>query len=434
MRKFKSIWKTTSTKARVVRTIACLLILRLLCAIPTPGVNGDFFSYILETNGSLMFLDALTGGGLSTLSVVALSITPYITASIVIQLLAVIFPKIKEMQKGMEADKKKIGRITILTGTALALFQGLAMSAAFGQMGMLIEYKWYWILCVAGIWTIGSTLLSIAGKFMTDKSRYFIGNGVSLILVTNILSSYPIDIMKIVSRIRMEDKTWVIILASIFGIVAVILVFLFTTFMQDCEKDLTVIYSGKIEANGSQAHHSQIPIKLCPGGVVPIIFASTILTIPALAAEALTHWEWLQVFVSSSWFDRQHPFYSLGVILYILLIFGFSYYYTDMVFNADEVAANIKKAGGNIAGIRAGAPTAAYIRRQIRFMIAFGATALSILAVVPLVVSGVAGLSNLAFLGTSVVITVGVLLDTRKAVKVQSIPNTYKKKGGLFHA
>ena len=214
---------------------------------------------------------------------------------------------------------------------------------------------------------------------------------------------------------------------------------IFTYVLQDSEKEIQVNYTGK----GSSFHPgkttSSIPIKLCPGGVVPIIFASTLLTLPVLIATAFGGKEntFLKIMDSSFWFDYKHPQYTLGYLIYTLMIFGFSYYYTNITVNPTEIANRIKKAGGNISGIRPGKSTADYIRSRMKYTIAIGAVALIIIATVPALLTGIWHVNGISFLGTSIIITVGVILDTKKQIQTEALQTNYTekiKKGGLFGA
>lgn len=188
---FKALKRDIEFRKKCMITLGILIFIRIFCSIPTLGVNAEYFKTILQENTSLGFLNTLTGNGLSSLSVMALSITPYITASIMIQLLGICFPKIHEMQySSMKDDRDKIEKATIILGFFLAFTEAIAMSAVFGKQGLLIKYTWYWVLIVALIWTAGASIASVLGKYITDN---YIGNGISLILAMNIFSSYLSD-------------------------------------------------------------------------------------------------------------------------------------------------------------------------------------------------------------------------------------------------
>lgn len=436
MRILHTIWKEKELRKKCLFVILILIGCRILSGVPTPGVNPNYFKLILMQNSSLGFLNALTGNGLSSLSILALSVTPYITASIIIQLLGVIFPKIKELQKSpATGDKRKMKLITIASGAGLALFESLTMAIGFGKKGLLLNYKWYVILGVSLIWTLGALFLSCVGEFITQK---LIGNGVSLILLTNILASYPSDARNIWDVLLKGQKTPILCIRLFLVLLLVFGLFVFTYVLQETEKTIPVNYTSKSMVGMPNKLSNEIPIKLCPGSVVPIIFASSLLSFPLLIADVFGTGESfiLKVMNSGYWFRVDEPVYTIGAAVYILLIFGFSYFYADITINPEDIARNIQKAGGNISGIRAGKPTAEYLRSEMKHMIGIGSAALSVIALIPLIISGLTGLSRLSFLGTSIIITVGVILETQKLLITKTQGSLYMdhiKKGGLFH-
>lgn len=432
-----AITKNKPLCKRLLITVGLLLLCRILAAIPTPGVNAAYFKTLLDLYSSLGFVNVLTGNGLQTMSLMTLSITPYITASINIQLLGLVFKRIEELsQSSMKDDKKKIETATYVMGGVIAFVEAVMMAWGYGAQGLLTKYTWYWVLIVSITWTVFAVFASLIGKLITEKG---IGNGVSLILLTNILVSYPSDVTTLANVFIVGKKLPFQIFASVILIAVITALFIFTYVLQDSEKEIQVNYTGK----GSSFHPgkttSSIPIKLCPGGVVPIIFASTLLTLPVLIATAFGGKEntFLKIMDSSFWFDYKHPQYTLGYLIYTLMIFGFSYYYTNITVNPTEIANRIKKAGGNISGIRPGKSTADYIRARMKYTIAIGAVALIIIATVPALLTGIWHVNGISFLGTSIIITVGVILDTKKQIQTEALQTNYTekiKKGGLFGA
>lgn len=438
MKTIKLIYKNKDLRKKILIVIAILIGIRILSSIPTPGVNRNYFKLLLAQNSTLNFFNAISGNGLSSLSIMALSITPYITASIIIQLLGVIFPQVKELQMcKTKADKRKYEWILVFSGAGLACIESLTMAIGFGRKGLLVNYTWYCILLITVIWTVMATLTSVIGKIISVK---LIGNGISLILVTNILSSYPSDCGNIYSVLMKGKKVYVAGLHLFFLLVLIIALFIFTVWLQDTEKKIPVTYSGKLQGRNTfkGASTNTIPIKLCPGGVVPIIFASSLISFPILIAQLIGAKQnaVLRVLNSGYWFNRNKPWYTIGAIIYLILIFVFSYFYTEITMNPEEIANTIKKNGGNIAGIRAGSSTAEYLRKQMKYLIAIGSFCLCIIAIIPFIVSGLTGLSRLSFFGTSIIITVSVILETRKLILSKTQENYYMnriQKGGLFH-
>lgn len=407
--------------SRIRNTLIVLVALRVLYSIPTPGVNLDYFKGILESVGTLAIINSISGNGLSDLSIMTLSITPYITASIIMQLMGVIFPKVKELQTGMKDDKRKIEIASIVLGVVIALLQGTGMAFGFGSRGLLVEYKWYWALLVAFIWTVGSSIAIFAGTTMSNKKEYFIGNGVSLILFTNIASSLLSDVSVLYEMFISGNKIPKMVLNSAIIVCMMFAVIIFTVYLQGSEKNLWVTNSRKVKGSYSNNTHS-FPIKLCIGGVVPIIFASSILGMPVLIAQMLGKGgnTIISVLNSNQWFKPTNPLYSVGALVYVALIVVFSYFYGDMVFNPAELAMNLKKQGSSIVGIRAGKSTEDYIRHQVNVITGIGAMFLSVIALVPTVLSGLFGVPNLAFMGTSVIIIVGVVVEMREVIKSEN--------------
>lgn len=433
MTTFKKFYKDKVLLRNLLFTGIILAVIRLFYVIPTPGVNMSYFKALLESNDALSFMDTLTGNGLSNLSVMMLNVTPYITASIIMQLMSNIFAKLRDMQRGMRDEQKRYEKITVILGIVLAFMESTALSIGYGQKGMFIEYQWYWILLVAAIWTAGAAFSSIMGKFIHDKYDL---NGTSLILLLNILASYPSDAKSLYTAF-MEGRRKIVMLGiGLILLLIIIALFIFSYYIQESKRPIKINYSTKTSITGNK-QTGEFPIKLCPGSVVPIIFASSIMTTPVLVASAFTDTSklWAQILSPSCWFVPDNWLPTVGAAIYVLLIFGFSFYYVGMTMDSKEIAENLKKNGGTIAGIRPGQSTAQYLKKRINEMVALGAVALIIIALIPIVLSGIFSLSRTAFLGTSVIITVGVMCEIKnyilshiKQVGYSSVMN----KGGLF--
>ena len=377
----------------------------------------------------------MSGGGISNLSVMALNVSPYITASIIVQLWSNVSTKLHDLQHGMKDDQKHYETIMMRVAVIMALIQGAAMAYGYQKQGVLAHSEWYWILLVSVIWAIGTLLCALVGKRIQDHYRI---NGVSLILLCNIIASYPSGIKELYHTF-IKGFSLTRQIASVLIIVFVVFfLFLFTYMVQESEKTLAVHYAGKGFSLNQTSQSSKFPIKLCPGGVVPVIFASTIMAIPSLAAGFFVSSDalWIKILTSSYWFHLDDLLPTIGVIPYILLIFAFSYFYANMSINPRELSENLKKSGGTIPGIRPGVPTEAYIRHQMRGVVSIGAAALTLIALIPIVLSGLFGLSKISFLGTSIIITVGVFSELAKTLSASGQSKKYlsttKKKGGLF--
>ena len=403
---FKALKRDIEFRKKCMITLGILIFIRIFCSIPTLGVNAEYFKTILQENTSLGFLNTLTGNGLSSLSVMALSITPYITASIMIQLLGICFPKIHEMQySSMKDDRDKIEKATIILGFFLAFTEAIAMSAVFGKQGLLIKYTWYWVLIVALIWTAGASIASVLGKYITDN---YIGNGISLILAMNIFSSYLSDSKSIyITLIEGKSDTGKIL----FGLgifLFFLLLFALTVLLQESEKDISVIYSQKTGNGKNLTHDDVIPLKLCPGSVVPVIFTSTIMTMPVLFVTLTNKHEneFLKYLDTSYWFTSTTPKYTAGVLIY---------------------------------GICPGKETTEFLKKERKYILAIGAFCLAFIALLPFVINGILGTSSssLSFLGTSIIITVGVVHETMTILNSMTMNEKYiekSEKEGLFRA
>lgn len=433
MSQVKSFFKDKELCRGIIVTILALLFIRLFYVVPTPGVNTTYFREVLANNSALGFLDVFTGSGLSNLSVMMLNITPYITASIIMQLLGNLFPRLREMQHGMRDEQKKVEKATVILGIVLAFFEALMLSIGYGKQHLFISYTWYWVVLVAVIWTIGTAMASIIGKVLMDKYNI---NGVSLILLLNILAGYP-SAAKSLYTVFVEGKepVWMGVALALI-ILAIIAFFIFTYYVQETELPIQVSYATKTN-QPSFLEDGKLPIKLCPGTVVPVIFASSIMTTPILIASAFTDTEalWAKILSPGCWFIQDDMLPSVGVLIYLALIVAFSFYYSNITLNPKELAENFNKGGGVIPGVRPGKDTEKYLQKQMNKVVLLGAIALCIIALIPIIISGLFSIPKLSFLGTSVIITVGVLLEVKRYIVAHSKRGNYYQKdfeGGLF--
>lgn len=412
-----------NVKKRILITVVILFLIQLLAGIPTPGVNLNYFKSLLEQNTTAGLFDVLSGNGLSNLSITMLSITPYITASIILQLLTIVIRPLEKLQRSGEVGQQTFKKYTVILGVFLAFAEAFGFAYGFGQRGLLLSFKWYWVMLVTIIWAGVALFLMLAGEYIEKKG---FGNGISLILLFNILSSYPADAMTIYKRFLQGygfDKG---LRNSICICIILVVLFAFTVYIQFIEKKILVEYSSKTVGD-VKSERSFFPVKLCPGTVVPVIFASSLMAIPTLVASLMGKDFWIANMLNSSmWFDPEHISYSGGAIIYVVLIFMFTYFYTEMIINPLEIANNFKKTGGTIPNIRPGQDTANYLTKEIRKTITIGAVALSLIALVPCVLSGLFNISKLSFAGTSIIIIVGVIVETLDRLNVEVKANKMK--------
>lgn len=431
LKSLQKAFKVKEVRDRLLYTFMMLVVIRIGCCLPIPGVDPsylhDFFSNL--QNSGMGFFNAITGGSFSSMSIFALSITPYITSSIIMQLLTIAIPKLEEMQKDGEDGRKKIREYTRYVTIVLALIEGFAMGFGLYRSGSLMHNNALDIVMVTAALVAGSCLVMWLGEQITDKG---VGNGISVILLINIISTIPND-FKILYDKFMSGKN--IVKAGLAGIIilAVILfIVIFVIYLQDGERRIPVQYSKKVVGRklvgGST---SSIPLKVNTAGVIPIIFASSIMSLPGMIAGFLGKTPGgipghiLATLNSSNWCKISQPVYSIGLLIYILLVVFFAYFYTSITFNPLEVADNMKKQGGFIPGIRPGKPTSDYLNKILSNIIFIGAVGLIIIAIIPIFCAGVFGV-NVSFGGTSLIIIVGVVLETLKQIESLMLVRHYK--------
>lgn len=432
LKTLRNAWKIVEIRKKLIFTFLMLVVIRFGSELPIPGVNTSYFAdfFAKQTGDAFNFFNAMTGGSFTSMSIFALSITPYITSSIIMQLLTIAIPKLEEMQREGEDGRKKIAEYTRYLTVALALLESTAMAIGFGGQGLLINYNAWSVVIAVATMTAGSAFLMWIGERITENG---VGNGISIVLLFNIISSLPQDANTLYtkfmsgSNIGVKVTSLIMILAVIFAMVVFVII------LQDGERRIPVQYSKKMVGRkmvGGQSSH--IPLKVNTAGVIPVIFASSIMSFPVVIAQFF-HPDYttiggkiLMVLNSSSWFRPEMPWYSVGMVVYIVLIVLFAYFYTSITFNPLEVANNMKKAGGFIPGIRPGKPTSDYLNKILNYIIFIGAVALVIVAAIPIMISGLFNIGHLSFMGTSLIIIVSVILETIKSIESQMIVRNYK--------
>ncbi len=435
---FRNAFQIADIRKRVAYTFMMLVVVRLGSLLPAPGVDSTVVAQIFNSkNSAFNFLNAFTGGSFEQMSIFALSISPYITSSIIVQLLTIAIPKLEEMQKDGEEGKKKMAAITRYVTVALAVIQSVAMGIGFGSQGLFGGEKatFMQVAMFALTLTAGSSFLMWVGERITEKG---IGNGISVILLINILSSLPQDLITLYGNFidpEIAEKKYVIAaLIAILILVIILVVVVFVIFLQGGQRKIAVQYSQKIQGRktvGGQSTH--IPLKVNTAGVIPVIFASSLMQFPLLIVSFLSKdgvsgvWEEiLNALDSNKWFNQGGDFkYTWGLILYIALTIAFAYFYTSITFNPLEIANNMKKSGGFVPGIRPGKPTADYLTKILNYIIFVGAVGLIIVQVIPFFFNGWFG-AAVSFGGTSLIIIVGVVLETIEQIESKMVVRNYK--------
>ncbi len=411
-------------------TLLVLVVIRLGCLIPVPGLNTQAVKEYLE--GALgdanSFLSSFTGGSFTQMSIFALNVTPYITSSIIIQLLTIAIPALEEMQKDGEDGRKKITAITRYVTILLAVIESLGLCIGFDRGNYLTITGVLGYLLIIITLTTGSTFVMWLGEKVTD---YGVGNGISIILLINIVSRMPSDFYDLYLKfVKGKDIVNMVIAIAIVALVIIVTVAL-VVLLQDGERKIPVQYAQKVQGRrmvGGRGSH--IPLKVNTSGVIPIIFASSLLSVPAVIVNLFnikTSSTWAKIMQgmnSNYWFNKAYPWASIGLIVYILLVFFFAYFYTSVTFNPMEVANNMKKSGGFIPGIRPGKPTQDYLNKILNYIVFIGAVGLIIVAIIPIFFNGMFG-ANVSFGGTSLIIIVGVIIETIKQIESKMIVRNY---------
>ena len=424
-------FKIKEIRDKILFTFGMLVVIRIGSQLPVPGVNGEVFRqwFSDQANGAFSFFDAITGGSFMSMSILALNITPYITSSIIIQLLTIAIPKLEEMQRDGEDGRKKIVSITRYVTVALALIQSAAMAIGFGRQGYLIQFNAMSVICSIATLTAGSAFLMWVGERITEKG---IGNGISIVLVINIISRLPEDLKTLFEQFVFGKAPATAILAAAIIIAIIIAMVVLVIILNDGTRKIPVQYANKVQGRkmvGGQT--SNIPLKVNTAGVIPVIFAQSLMQFPIIISSFVGYngtgvWsEILKYLNSGYWCNPKQIKYTIGLVVYIALIIFFAYFYTSITFNPLMIADNMKKQGGFIPGIRPGKPTSDYLNKVLNYIVFIGAIGLTIIAILPYIFSGVFN-ANVSFGGTSLIIIVSVVLETMKQVESQMFVRNYK--------
>ena len=429
---FRKAFHIKDIRKKIGYTFLMLIVIRIGSQLPTPGVDSNYIQQFFAQNTGEAFnlFNAFTGGSFEQMSIFALSITPYITSSIIMQLLTIAIPKLEEMQKEGEDGRKKIVAITRYLTVGLALIESLAMAVGFGRQGLLVEYNFVNAAIVVLTLTAGSAFLMWIGERITEKG---VGNGISIVLVINIISRIPSDMTSLFEQFVKGKPIASAALAVVIILAIIIALVLFVVILQSGERRIAVQYSQKVVGRrtyGGQS--SNIPLKVNTAGVIPIIFASSLMQFPVVIASFMGKGngsgigsEILRGLNQSNWCNPEQLKYTWGLLVYIVLTVFFAYFYTSITFNPLEIANNMKKSGGFIPGIRPGKPTVEYLTKILNYIIFIGACGLVLVQVVPIFFNGWLG-AKVSFGGTSLIIIVSVVLETLKQIESQMLVRNYK--------
>ncbi len=437
-----NVFKVKDIRRRLFFLLLMIIVIRIGSQLPVPGTDGDYFRnwFDSQSGDAFNFFDAFTGGSFTQMSIFALNITPYITSSIIMQLLTIAIPKLEEMHKDGEEGRKKIASITRYLTIGLSVFEGIAMSIGFGRQGLIpvlssgsgssvfekIAAAFVVVVCL----TAGSAMLMWIGERITEKG---VGNGISIVLTINIVSTMPNDFTGLYETFVKGKTIAKGALAALIICAIVLVMIVFVLILNDATRKIPVQYSKKMQGRkmvGGQSSH--IPLKVNTAGVIPIIFASSIMSFPTIIASVQGKAngtgmgsEVLRMLSSNNWCNPERPIYSIGLLVYVVLVIFFAYFYTSITFNPIEVAYNMKKQGGFVPGIRPGKATTDYLTKILNYIIFIGAAGLVIVAIIPFFFNGVFG-AQVSFGGTSIIIVVGVVLDTIKQIESMMLVRNYR--------
>jgi preprotein translocase subunit SecY len=408
-----NILKITELRQKVVFTLAMFLVFRAGTHIPVPGVNADVIEQLFTSGNLFGLLDLFSGGALRKFSVFAMSITPYINASIIMQLLTVVIPKLEQWAKEGEEGRKKITQITRYSTVLLGFIQAIGM--AVGLRAAIIDYSVARVLLIALTLTAGTTFLMWLGEQITEKG---IGNGISLIIFAGIVSRLPEGMFVIYQYLKAGTISIVNVIAFLIIAIAMIV---FVIAISQGQRKIPVQYAKRVVGRKMYGGHStHIPLKVNQAGVIPIIFASSVLMFPVTIAQFINI-EWVKTV--AGWFAWGTP---LQTTLYVLLIVFFTYFYTAVTMNISDMAENMKKYGGFIPGLRPGKPTADYLDRVMTRITLAGSIFLALIAILPNFVVWITNIQGVYFGGTALLIVVGVALDTMKQVEALVLMRHYQ--------
>ncbi len=430
-RTLRDAFKIKDIRKGLLFTFLMLIVVRFGSQLPVPGVSSDVFKQLFSGVGDAMnFFDAVTGGSFEQMSVFALNITPYITASIIMQLLTIAIPQLEELQRDGEDGRKKINKITRYVTVGLSLLESGAMAISFSRGGYLEDNGALSIILLMAVLTGGSAVLMWIGEQITEHG---VGNGISIVLVINIISRIPSDLATLYEQFMSGKTVPKQVLSGAVIAVIIIAVVVLVVVLQCAERKIPVQYSQKLQGRRQVGGSSTyIPLKVNTSGVIPVIFAQSIMQTPVIIATLLGKntgtgigYDILYSLSQSRWFNPTNWKYSIGALVYVLLIIAFAFFYTTITFNPLEIADNLKKRGGFIPGIRPGKPTSDYLTSVLNRIVLIGAIGLAIVSILPIIFNGLFS-AGVSFGGTSIIIIVGVIVETLKQIESQMLVRNYK--------
>ena len=417
---FKNSLKSPDVRKKIIFTGLIFVVARIFAHIPVPGVNVLQLQSLFSQNQFLALLDVFSGGTLANFSVMALGLNPYINATIILQLLTMVFPKLEALQKEGESGRQKINQYARMITVPLAMLQAVGMYALLRNQGIIANLNVLSLVSLVVTMTAGTMLMVWLGELITERG---IGNGISLLIFAGIISRLPVSFGQTATTLNAQNFFNVIIFA-----VMAIAVIASIVIVNEATRQITVFYAKQVRGNkmyGGQSTH--LPLRLNQAGVIPIIFAVSLVLMPSLIANylsvskvAILHNIGASV---AMWFSPEGFFYNA---LYFILVVGFTYFYTAVVFNPKKIAEEIQKYGGFIPGIRPGTSTANYLNYILTRITLAGALFLGIIAIFPTIARLFTNVQSLVIGGTGILIVVSVILETIKAIEAQLVMRNYE--------
>lgn len=413
-------WKTPELRRKIIITLSLFVIFRIFAHVPIPGIDRAKLALLFSQNQFLGLLDIFSGGTLVNFSVLALGLNPYINASIILQLLTIVFPKLEELQKEGEYGQEKINQYIRFLTVPLAVVQSIGMYLLLRNQGIVSALNPITLLSIVLTMTAGTVFVMWLGELITE---YGVGNGISLLIFAGIVGRMPVALFQTASVLRPEAITNVIVFA-----IMSLVVIAGTVFMNEAVRRIPVHYARRIRGNKIYGGNtSYLPLRVNQAGVIPIIFAVSLVLLPSLAGGFLQQLHNPALAGLGRFFTTVFNPNSISYnVIYFLLVIGFTYFYTAITFNPAKIAGEIQKYGGFIPGIRPGSPTASYLNYILTRITLAGALFLGILAIFPSIARGISGMTTLLVGGTGVLIVVSVVLETVKALEAQLVMRNYE--------
>ncbi len=413
-------WRSAEVRRKILITAGIFVIFRVFAHIPIPGVDTTKLASLFAQNQFLGLLDIFSGGTLVNFSVLALGLNPYINASIILQLLQIVFPKLEELAKEGEYGREKINQYTRFLTVPLAAVQSIGMYALLKNQGIVSAFDPLTLVTVLVTMTTGTLLVMWLGELITE---YGIGNGISLLIFGGIVGRLPVTATQTISTISPETAATMLLFVGI-GLIVIAA----TVFVNEAVRRITVNYARRIRGNKIYGGNtSYLPLRVNQAGVIPIIFAVSLVLIPSLVGGFLAQVQNPAIAsfgrTLTGLFNPNGPFYN---VMYFILVIGFTYFYTAITFDPKKIASEVQKHGGFIPGIRPGAPTAAYLNYILTRITLAGALFLGVIAIFPSIARGTTGVTTLLVGGTGILIVVSVVLETVKTLEAQLVMRNYE--------